>query len=170
MRKNKKMLILRELLRNSKRSDRELAKIIKTSQPTITRTRKILEGKLIKTYTLIPDFSKMGYEMLAFTFAKAKTYRRNEAEKMRQSAKEWTTKRPNVVMASEGEGLGKDTVMISFHRNYSEYAEFMRSFAVDLADFVSEFQSFIVTLKNAMSVKPFDIKYLADDIQTELSE
>jgi len=107
----------------------------------------------------------MGYEMIAFTFAKAKTYRREETEKMIQSAKEWTAKRPNIVLASDGEGLGKDTVMVSFHRNYSEYANFMRSFAVDWADYVSDFQSFIVTLKDGMPIKPFDLKYLADDIQ-----
>ena len=86
MRKNKEMLVLRELLRNSKRSDREIAKILKTSQPTVTRTRKTLEKKIIRTYTLVPEFSKMGYEMLAFTFAKAKTYRREDAEKMIRQA------------------------------------------------------------------------------------
>ncbi len=166
LRKNKEMLVLRELLRNSKRSDRELGKILKTSQPTVTRTRKILEKKIIQTYTVIPDFTKIGYEMIAFTFAKAKTYRREDTEKMLQRAKEWTTKRANVIMASDGEGLGKDTVMVSLHRNYSEYANFMRSFAVDWADYVSDFQSFIVSLRDTLTIKPFDLKYLADDIRT----
>jgi len=57
-------------------------------------------------------------------------------------------------------------VIVSLHRNYSEYANFMRSFAVDWADFVSDFQSFIITLKDGMLFKPFDLKYLSDDIQT----
>lgn len=166
MRKNKEMPILRELLRNSKRSDRELAKILKTSQPTVTRTRKILEKKIIRTYTLVPEFSKMGYEMLAFTFAKSKTYKREDSEKMTERAKDWTAKRPNVVLASDGKGLGKDSVIVSFHRNYSEYANFMRSLAVDWAGYVSDFQSFIITLKDGTLFKPFDLKYLSDDIQT----
>jgi len=166
LRKNKEMPILRELLRNSKRSDREIAKILKTSQPTVTRTRKILEKKIVRTYTLVPEFSKMGYEMLAFTFAKSKTYKREDSEKMAERAKDWTAKRPNVVLASDGEGLGKDSVIVSFHRNYSEYANFMRSFAVDWADYVSDFQSFIITLKDGTLFKPFDLKYLSDDIQT----
>ncbi len=166
LRKNKEMLVLRELLRNSKRSDRELGKILKTSQPTVTRTRKILEKKIIQTYTVIPDFTKIGYEMIAFTFAKAKTYRREDTEKMLQRAKEWTTKRANVIMSSDGEGLGKDTVMVSLHRNYSEYANFMRSFAVDWADYVSDFQSFIVSLRDTLTIKPFGLKYLGDDIRT----
>jgi hypothetical protein len=41
----------------------------------------------------------------------------------------------------------------------------MRSFAVDWADFVNDFQSFIITLKDGTLFKPFDLKYLADDIQ-----
>jgi len=127
---------------------------------------KFPEKKIIQTYTVIPDFTKVGYEMIAFTFAKAKTYRREDAEKMIQRAKEWTVKRSNVVMASDGEGLGKDTVIVSLHRNYSEYANFMRSFAVDWADYVSDFQSFIVSLRDGLSIKPFDLKYLADDIRT----
>ena len=166
MRKNKEILVLRELLRNSKRSDRELGKILKTSQPTVTRTRKILEKKIIQTYTVVPDFTKIGYEMIAFTFAKSKTYQREDTEKMLHRAKEWTAKRPNVVMASDGEGLGKDTVIVSVHRNYSEYANFMRSFAVDWADYVGDFQSFIVSLRDRLAIKPFDLKYLADDIRT----
>jgi len=166
LRKNKEMPVLRELIRNSKRSDRELAKILKTSQPTVTRTRKILEKKIIRTYTLVPEFSKMGYEMLALTFAKSKTYKRQDTEEMAERAKDWTAKRPNVVLASDGEGLGKDFLIASFHRNYSEYADFMRSFAVDWADYVNDFQSFIITLKDGTLFKPFDLKYLADDIQT----
>jgi len=43
MRKELPQKLLRELLKNSKRSDRDLAKILKVSQPTITRTRHKLE-------------------------------------------------------------------------------------------------------------------------------
>ncbi len=166
MRKNKEMPVLRELLRNSKRSDREIAKTLKTSQPTVTRTRKILEKKIIRTYTLVPEFSKIGYEMMVLTFAKSKTYKREDTEEMTEKAKEWAAQRPNVAFASDGEGLGKDFVIVSFHRNYSEYSSFMRSLAVDWASYVNDFQSFIMTLKDGTLLKPFDLKYLADDIQT----
>ncbi len=37
-------------------------------------------------------------------------------------------KHPNVIFASDGEGLGKDMVMISLHRFFSEHADFMREF------------------------------------------
>lgn len=56
-------------MKNSKRSDRELSKIVRVSQPTITRTRLEREG-YIKEYTIIPDFAKLGFELLAITFVK----------------------------------------------------------------------------------------------------
>jgi len=43
MRKDLPQKLLRELLKNSKQSDRELAKTLKVSQPTITRLRHKLE-------------------------------------------------------------------------------------------------------------------------------
>jgi len=39
--------LFHELIKNSKRSDRELAKMLRVSQPTITRTRKRLENEMI---------------------------------------------------------------------------------------------------------------------------
>ena len=57
--------LLRELLKNSKRSDRELAKVLKVSQPTITRTRHKLEKSgMTQDYTIVPDFKKMGFELM----------------------------------------------------------------------------------------------------------
>jgi len=42
-------------MKNSRRSDKELAKILALSQPTISRKRTFLEKELIETYTIIPD-------------------------------------------------------------------------------------------------------------------
>jgi len=59
--------LLRELLRNSKRSDRDLAKILKVSQPTISRTRHKLEKDRIDGYTIIPKWLKTDFKIFAFT-------------------------------------------------------------------------------------------------------
>lgn len=155
--------LLLEMLKNSRRSDRDLAKVLGVSQPTVTRMRQRLEKEYITTYTLIPDFAKAGYEIAAFTFCKSKTYDKAESVKMERHAREWFRKYPNVIFAADGEGLGKDAVMVSFHRSYSHYADFMRQFTVDWADFVTDLQSFLVSLKNGVQMKPFDLKYLADD-------
>jgi hypothetical protein len=82
------------------------------------------------------------------------------------SAQEWVMKRPNIFFASEGEGLGKDVVIISIHRDYSKYAEFMRDYTVKFAEFVTDVQSFIVSLKTGKHLKPFDLKYLSEDVET----
>jgi DNA-binding Lrp family transcriptional regulator len=163
MKEDKALRILKELIRDSKRSDREVAKAIGTSQPTVTRNRKLLNS-YIRSYTIIPEFSKIGYEILALTFAKARTYDKEEVKKKLDVAKKWVEDHPCVIFASDGEGLGKDAVMISLHRNYSKYADFMREYAIDFSDFIVDIQSFIVSLNTGIVLKPLDMTYLGDDI------
>jgi hypothetical protein len=55
-------------------------------------------------------------------------------------------------------------VIFSLHKDYSKYADFMREYTVNFADFVSDVQSFIVSLKTGMIIKPFDLKYFAEDL------
>ena len=53
--------LISELMKNSRRSDRDLAKAIGTSQPTVSRMIGKLEKEgIIKEYTMIPDFGKLG--------------------------------------------------------------------------------------------------------------
>jgi DNA-binding Lrp family transcriptional regulator len=60
-------------MKNSRRSDRQLAKALSVSQPTVTRTMAKLEKEgMIKEYTIVPDFTKLGYTLLAVTFVKLK--------------------------------------------------------------------------------------------------
>jgi len=59
--------LLLELLKDSKRSDREIAKVLGVSQPTITRMRqRLVKEGAIKEFTVIPDFVRMGF-CLQFT-------------------------------------------------------------------------------------------------------
>lgn len=164
MKEEKLLKLLKALLKNSKRSDRELARTIGASQPTVTRNRKIL-AEYIKSYTIMPLFDKIGYEILAFTFSKLAIYDKNHVEKKLEQIREWVTRRPNVIFSSDGEGLGKDAVMISLHRSYSKYVEFMKEYSAVSVDFATEMQSFIVSLKTGMMLKPLDLTYLADDIE-----
>jgi DNA-binding Lrp family transcriptional regulator len=43
--------LLPEMLKNSRRSDRDLAKVLGVSQPTVTRTKQRLKKEYIRTYT-----------------------------------------------------------------------------------------------------------------------
>jgi DNA-binding Lrp family transcriptional regulator len=72
--KDVEVRLLAALMNDSRKSDRELAKAIGVSQPTVTRTRLKLEKEgYIREYTIIPDFLKLGYSICVFTFAKFKT-------------------------------------------------------------------------------------------------
>jgi DNA-binding Lrp family transcriptional regulator len=166
MKDQKSLSLLKQLLRNSRKSDRELARLLNFSQPTVTRLRTRLEKEgYIKTYTIVPDFAMLGYQILAFTFSKLKSYPSPEsAEKVAQEAMEWVSKYPNVIFASDGEGLGgKDVVMISIHKDFIKYTDFMRKYALEWGHIVAAFESFLVSFGPGFKMKPFDLKYLAND-------
>jgi DNA-binding Lrp family transcriptional regulator len=164
MKRQKLFRLVSEMLKNSKKSDRELAGILGVSQPTVSRTRARIEKEYIKTYTIIPDFEKLGYKIMAFTLAKKANLGSEAAAGMEKKAMEWVNQHPNVIFGSEGEGLGKDLVLISFHQNYSAYAEFMRSFAMNMGTSLNNFESFLVSLGAGGKLRDFDLKYLADDL------
>jgi DNA-binding Lrp family transcriptional regulator len=122
--KDVELKLISELMKNSRRSDRELAKAVRVSQPTVSRMIKKLEREgVIKEYTMIPDFRKLGYEVMAITFVKLKrALSSQEIEEARGVAKGSLKKGPcEIVMLERGLGLGYDGVIISFHENYAAY-------------------------------------------------
>lgn len=59
-------------MKESKISDRELAKIVGVSQPTVTRMCKALESlEYIREYTVIHALDKLGFELLSLNFIAA---------------------------------------------------------------------------------------------------
>lgn len=65
--------IFGELMKNSRISDRKLAKILGVSQPTVTRKRANLERKLIEGYTVVPKWEETEFKIVAFTFTKGRS-------------------------------------------------------------------------------------------------
>ena len=155
MMKKRMLKLLFELMKNSKRSDREIAKIIGVSQPTITRMRQRLEKKAIVEYTVIPDWKELGFEIMAFTFIKA-----SRQQGLVEKAREWATKNPSVVFASGGEGMGMDGAVISFHRSFSEFSDFIMDLKMGLSEHLHDIQSFLTTTDGGRLMKPFSLKYL----------
>jgi len=155
--------LLWELLKNSRRSDRELAKALGTSQPTVTRRRANIEKNFIDGYTAIPKWKEIGFELIAFTFVKHKIkYAKPEVRKEAfRKVEEWMTNQPNVILAIEGQGMGWDGVCVSVHKNYSHFVEFIRKHDSELSDLLSESQSFIADTSPTNLRKPFHLKYLA---------
>ena len=159
MRKELPQRLLRELLKNSKRSDKELAKILKVSQPTITRTRHKLEKNgMIEDYTIVPNFKKMGFELLVINLAKI---RPEILSSDKEKAGEFIAKFPTTIFASVGEGMGMNAVSISFYKNYTEYHQRVNQFLIEWKGFVEDIQSFVVPIKEG-EFKRFSLSHLKD--------
>lgn len=156
--------ILHELMKNSKRSDRDLARQIGVSQPTVTRRRARLEEEAIDNYTLIPKWLTLGYSILVITLVKldsrTRTNERNISERKR--ALDWLMKRPQIIMGSGCTGNGSDSFMISVHKSYGEYDDMLRELRRDLGDTINDIQSILVNLEGNDVLKPLGMKYLAE--------
>jgi len=147
--KETELKLLCELMKNSWRSDREIARALGVSQPTVTRLRDRL-GKqgYIKEYTVMPDFRKLGFEIMAITFSRRlKELTKEELMEARKASEE--LERENhvaVVLAADGAGLGFSRAFITFHENYSSYMK-MISLVKQVPHIdTSHVESFVVSL------------------------
>ena len=159
--------LISELMKNSRRSDRHLAKAIGISQPTATRIRTKLEkGGYIKEYSMIPDFAKLGFSVMSVTFAKWD--RKLTAEEYdgvinagRVLDKE---KRTSVILVSRGIGINYDLMIISLHESYSKSQEFLNEFKqFPFSDRVS-LQRFLVDLTQHPTYRSLTFSSLAEYI------
>jgi len=127
--KDVELRLISELMKNCHRSDRELAKAIRVSQPTVTRTRTRLEKEgIIKEYTMIPDFVKLGYEIMGVSFGRLNEPQKDgTAQESQEAVAEVERKHPYAnLMAVRGNGIGKAVMFITFYRNYAAYAKAMQ--------------------------------------------
>lgn len=156
--------ILSELLKNSKVSDRKLAKKLGVSQPTITRRRARLEKDVIDGYTTIPKWEKIGYKLLAIILVKSKLIFSTKEKYMavRKRGIEWLMKQPNIIMGGACEGLSVNSFIISIHKNYGEYDEFIHEVRLQMGDLVDDMKTIMINLSTKERLKPLHLKYLAE--------
>jgi len=156
MPKQKMIDLLYELLKNSKRSDRELSKVVGVSQPTITRMRKTLEKSgYIREYTVMPALGKLGFEIIALNFVSVST----TPEDMKE-IHEWFRKNPKILFSSSGEGLnGKTLLLVSIHKDFTDFSEFTHALRRFLASRAISVESFLASLKTDV-IKNFSFKNL----------
>jgi DNA-binding Lrp family transcriptional regulator len=156
--------ILSDLLRDSDISDRQLAKKLGKSQPTITRRRSRLEKTMMEGYTIIPRLREMGFEIVAITFIAGKRNHLtgSKFEQAQEKARAWHSKHPNVLYAAAGQGMGWSGVVVSVHTSYSDYVKFKNEHDSEFREVLADTQSFLVDLNPKTTLKPFHLKYLAD--------
>lgn len=150
--------IISELIKNSRLSDRQVAKRLGISQPTVTRRRAQLEKEGLLDYTGVPDLKKLGFEILAFTFGKWSFQKIPETHA--EEIKEFIRKHPGTIFMSTGSGLGWDRVCISVHKDYSDYSKAMRDLKTELGQYCESFSSFIVSLQSDDVLRNLTFKYL----------
>ena len=157
--KKRMLKLLLELMKDSKRSDREIAKVLGVSQPTVSRMRsRLVKEGVIKEFTAIPDFVKLGYEIMAISCIKTKMAMITELE---EKAEKWWKKYPNVIFVSRAQGMGKDGVLISLHKSYTDYSNFLAEGLREWGDAVEEYDSMLIDLKGRI-VKPLSLAYLSE--------
>jgi DNA-binding Lrp family transcriptional regulator len=152
-----------ELLKDSSRSDRELARVIEVSQPTVSRIRKGLEKRgLVKEYTIIPDFQQLGFELMSMTFTKFRVLSSKQGlDDLKRRAGEAMREHPSaLILGCIGMGCNADYVTIAFHKHYSEYLQFMK----DIKQFpnvnIDETRSFLIDLCDRNQFQPLSFYHL----------
>jgi DNA-binding Lrp family transcriptional regulator len=147
--------VLRELMKNARQSDRAIAEKLNVSQPTVTRARTTLEKGYINGYTAIPSFPKIGYELIAITLVKVKkSLPLKEQQEVMDKGRKWAQENPNVVFAAICSGMGMNGLMMSFHRNYGEYVEFMKKYRSEWTDIIAFQESVMIHMSDDQLVKP----------------
>lgn len=165
--KDIELRLIAELMTNSRRSDRALAKSLGISQPTISRMINRLEKNgVIKEYTIIPDFSMLGFKILAFTLLKLrKNLTQPQMDRARRTAKESLEKGPfEAVLMERGIGADFNGISASYHEDYSSYLEYinwLRSFDFLQWDAIT---SFLVNLEDKVRYREWTHSTLAKHI------
>jgi len=159
--------VLSELMKNSRVSDRELAKRLGVSQPTVSRIRNKFEKEgYIKEYTYIPDFVKLGYNLMALTLIKRAEGSKEESSLFKEANKYAAKMGFDTVMAVRGMGFGYDAAIISFHENYSAFLERIREIKQFPGIDVEDVESFIVDLTDKELYRQLTFSTLANHMLT----
>jgi len=83
-------------------------------------------------------------------------------QKVRNRGMIWLMKQPNVIMGGACEGMGMNSFVISVHKDYGCYNEFIRELRFEMEDVIDDVQTYLVNLAASDRLKPLHLKYLAE--------
>jgi DNA-binding Lrp family transcriptional regulator len=165
--------VLAELMRNSRRSDREIARSVGVSQPTVSR----IVGKLerigaIREYTVIPDFRMLGYNIMATTrLAIHDPYTKEGLKEIREDALEMERDNPNAfLMAVNGLSKDKNRLFMVFYENYSDYVNVMKTVKQIPFVNVDTMDSFLVDLNDETNYRVLSMSAIANHLLQRLKK
>jgi len=117
--KKNRLKVLQALLQNPKRSDREIAREISISKSTVIRVRRRFEQEKLLNYIALPDFSKLGFELMVFTVVKY-----NPTTSLKE------LKENNEVLTILDIVKESSCLVISVHKNYTSYFKTFQNFYI----------------------------------------
>jgi DNA-binding Lrp family transcriptional regulator len=162
--KDIELRLISELIKNSRRSDRQLAKALGVSQPTVTRTRVRLEKQGLIDYSAVPDLAKLGFGIISVTLGK-RNYQKYPEINL-QKAKDFAERHPEIIFGASGNGLGYDRISVSIHRSYSDYSKFVQEVRNEWVG-IMDVDSFLISLSSKEVVQPLSLKRFADHLKNE---
>jgi len=148
--KDIELKLVAELMKNSRRSERLLAKALGVTQPTVGRMiRKLEKEGVIKEYTVIPDFSKLGFTIMGST-----RFQMNETpvDDSQRACMGMMDKFAGFV-GVQGDCAGKNRLLLSFYASFSEYCEALRLLKANPIVNVDNVDTFMVDLSNKTRYK-----------------
>ena len=171
--KDVELKLIGELMKNSRRSDRQLAEVVGVSQPTVSRTiRRLEEEGVIKDYTMIPDFRKLGYHIMAILFLKRKSVPPEKRDEMLKTAQKLETQNPrSSLLVMNGQGIEKDAAVIMFFHDYSEYASYLQTMKSKMDNDLNllmepdNVESFLINLDDTTHYQPLTLFKIAAHLQ-----
>ncbi|MEE8631865.1 MAG: hypothetical protein V3T10_00970 [Candidatus Bathyarchaeia archaeon] len=111
-------------------------------------------------YTAIPDWSKLGYEIIALTFSKWK--HSIFSDERVAEAKKFLERHPNIIFVSTGQGMDSDRVCISLHKSYRDYYRLMQEFRQGWGKYMENLDSFVISIGADNILRPLTLRHLAD--------
>ena len=171
--KNVELNLISELMKNSRRSDRELAKVLGISQPTVTRIRTRLEKEgYIKEYTMIPDFLKLGYTIMGATLLGLnEPFTEERTQEVRKIVTKIEEDNPYAsLLAVNCLGDSKNRLFITFYENYGDYVEALKiTRQIPLVN-VESIQSLLVDLNDENNYRVLSMSPIAKHLQARLGK
>jgi hypothetical protein len=117
---------------------------------------------------MIPDFKKLGYQIMGITFmGKGETEKKEQKVELRRAVVELEEKNPYAsLMAVNGIGLGKGRMFITLYKNYSAYTEAMQiTKGLPHVD-AENVESFLVDLNDENNYRLLTLSQVARHIQS----
>ena len=121
-----------------------------------------MKERMIREFTVVPDFAKMGYEIMAISCVRKKT----PITELTEKGMKWMKKYPNIIFAAETEGMGKNGVVISLHKNYADFSRFVSESLLYWKGEIQDFGTMLISLKGIVA-RPLSLKHLAELEETQ---